>query len=177
MQTLAEWDKSERKDGAVPATDFIYDREADTYPCPGGELLKPLGRSISKGRPEFGNDGSKRYFARRDDCAACPLTPKCTPNRASRKSSRSRHEGARQMARDIAKTDAYVASSHARKKVKMVPAFTRSDGVHAFTAHLKRILGLGRLRLRGPNGARDEFHIAATVQNLRKLAKLIPNQA
>jgi hypothetical protein len=40
--------------------------------------------------------------------------------------------------------------------------------------HLKRILKLDRLRLRGPNGARDEFHLAATAQNLRKLAKLIP---
>jgi hypothetical protein len=38
----------------------------------------------------------------------------------------------------------------------------------------KRILKLDRLRLRGPNGARDEFHLAATAQNLRKLAKLIP---
>jgi hypothetical protein len=41
-------------------------------------------------------------------------------------------------------------------------------------AHLKRILRLDRLRLRGPSGARDEFLLAATVQNLRKLAKLIP---
>jgi hypothetical protein len=41
-------------------------------------------------------------------------------------------------------------------------------------AHLKRILRLDRLRLRGPHGARDEFHLAATAQNLRKLAKLIP---
>ena len=65
------------------------------------------------------------------------------------------------MARDITKTDAYVASSIARKKVEML------------FAHLKRILGLDRLRLRGPNGARDEFHLAATVQNLRKLAKLV----
>jgi HPt (histidine-containing phosphotransfer) domain-containing protein len=40
--------------------------------------------------------------------------------------------------------------------------------------HLKRILRLDRLRLRGPCGARDEFHLAATAQNLRKLAKLIP---
>jgi hypothetical protein len=39
-------------------------------------------------------------------------------------------------------------------------------------AHLKRILKLDRLRLRGPNGARDEFHLAA-AQNLRKLATLI----
>jgi hypothetical protein len=70
--------------------------------------------------------------------------------------------GARQIARDIARTDAYVTSSYARKKVEML------------FAHLKRILRLDRLRLRGPNGARDEFHLAATVQNLRKLAKLVP---
>jgi len=41
-------------------------------------------------------------------------------------------------------------------------------------AHLKRILGLGKLRLRGPSGAKDEFLLAAAAQNLRKLAKLIP---
>jgi hypothetical protein len=67
------------------------------------------------------------------------------------------------MARDIATTDAYVASSGARKKVEML------------FAHLKRILKLDRLRLRGPNGARDEFHLAATAQNLRKLAKHVPH--
>ncbi len=46
--------------------------------------------------------------------------------------------------------------------------------VEMLFAHLKRILGLGRLRLRGPCGANDEFLLAATAQNLRKLAKLIP---
>jgi hypothetical protein len=40
--------------------------------------------------------------------------------------------------------------------------------------HLKRILKLDRLRLRGANGARDEFILAATAQNLRKMAKLVP---
>jgi len=159
------FDRSGRKDGAFPATDFIYDHAADEYRCPGGKPLRPYWRNISKGRPEFGKDGSKRYFARKDDCASCPLKPKCTPNQATRKISRSRHEGARQMARDIAKTDAYVASSYARKKVEML------------FAHLKRIIGLNRLRLRGPNGARDEFHLAAMVQNLRKLARLVPNPA
>ena len=72
------------------------------------------------------------------------------------------NDGARDMARDIAKTDAYVVSRRQRKKVEML------------FAHLKRILKLDRLRLRGPTGARDEFLLAATAQNLRKLAKLIP---
>ena len=59
-------------------------------------------------------------------------------------------------------TDAYAVSRRERKKVEML------------FAHLKRILRLGRLRLRGPSGAKDEFLLAATAQNLRKLAKLIP---
>jgi hypothetical protein len=66
------------------------------------------------------------------------------------------------MARDIAKTDAYVTSRRQRKKIEML------------FAHLKRILRLDRLRLRGPCGAHDEFLLSATAQNLRKLAKLIP---
>jgi hypothetical protein len=103
-----------------------------------------------------------RYRARSLDCQACALKPQCCPNTPARKIPRSIHEGARDMARDIAKTEAYRTSRCQRKKVEML------------FAHLKRILKLDRLRLRGPNGARDEFHLAATAQNLRKLARLIP---
>jgi hypothetical protein len=92
----------------------------------------------------------------------CPLKPRCCPNTPARKVPRSIHEGARDLARDIAKTEAYQISRYQRKRVEML------------FAHLKRILKLDRLRLRGPNGARDEFHLAATAQNLRKLAKLSP---
>jgi len=66
------------------------------------------------------------------------------------------------VARAIRKTPQYKISAKLRKKVEML------------FAHLKRILGLGRLRLRGPCGANDEFLLAATAQNLRKLAKIFP---
>ena len=69
------------------------------------------------------------------------------------------------MARDIAKTDAYVISRRERKKVGML------------FAHRKRILRLDRLPPRGPNGARDELLTAAAAQNLRRLAKLVPTPA
>ena len=59
-------------------------------------------------------------------------------------------------------SDAYMTSRRQRKKVEML------------FAHLKRILKLDRLRLRGPNGAKDEFILAATAQSLRKMAKIIP---
>ena len=102
-----------------------------------------------------------RYRASKLDCEACSLKPRCCPNAPARKIPRSIHEGARDVAREIAKTEAYATSRRQRKKVEML------------FAHLKRILRLDRLRLRGPSGAGDEFHLAATAQNLRKLAKLI----
>jgi len=80
----------------------------------------------------------------------------------ARKVTRSIHEAARDVARDIATTDAYLVSRRQRKKVEML------------FAHLKRILKLDRLRLRGPSGAKDEFHLAAAAQNLRRMAKMIP---
>jgi hypothetical protein len=79
-----------------------------------------------------------------------------------RKVERSIYEGVRDMARQIAKSWEGRISRRLRKKVEML------------FAHLKRILKLGRLRLRGPIGTRDEFLLAATAQNLRELAKLIP---
>lgn len=82
-------DKSERHDGAFPATEFAYDHVADEYACPGGKKLKPYWRDIAKARPEFGKDGFKKCFARKQDCAVCPLKPRCTPNQPTRKIARS----------------------------------------------------------------------------------------
>ena len=155
-------DKSERKDGAFPATAFTFDAESNEYVCPGGKKLKKYWRNMSKPRSGVCKDGFVRYYASKTDCSACALKSRCCPNQPARKIARHIHEDARDLAREIAKTDAYVTSSYARKKVEML------------FAHLKKILRLDRLRLRGPNGARDEFHMAATVQNLRKLAKLRP---
>ena len=155
-------DKSERMDGTFSRSDFIYDPEANVYVCPGGKELKKYHRNFSKPRDGLTKSGTLLYFARKHDCDVCALKPKCCPNMPARKIPRSIHEAARDKARAIAKTEAYAVSRRERKKVEML------------FAHLKRILGLGKLRLRGPSGAKDEFLLAATAQNLRKLAKLIP---
>ena len=158
-------DKSERKDGTFSRDDFAYDHESDSYTCPNGKELVQFHRTYKKPRSGVDKGGLMRYRASKKDCDTCSLKQRCCPKEPARKILRSIHEGARQMARDITKTDAYVTASYARKKVEML------------FAHLKRIMRLDRLRLRGPNGAKDEFTIAATVQNLRKLAKLVPNPA
>lgn len=152
------FDKSGRKDGTFPREDFTYDHEGDVYRCPGGKMLTSKGTLV--------NDGATLlYRASKYDCDVCALKPRCCPNAPARKVPRSIYEGARDMARDIAKSAEGQTSRRQRKKIEML------------FAHLKRILRLDRLRLRGPNGARDEFHLAATAQNLRKLAKLIPMPA
>jgi len=156
------FDKSQRSDGTFSRDDFAYDHEQDSYICPAGKQLRRRRRVYRVPRPLSDDDGMMRYRASKLDCQGCSLKPQCCPNTPARKIPRSIHEGARDMARDIADTEAYVTSRQQRKKVEML------------FAHLKRILKLDRLRLRGPNGARDEFHLAATAQNLRKLAKLIP---
>jgi transposase len=156
------FDKSRRTDGTFSREDFRFDHRKDACICPAGKELKQYRRAFRVPRDGVDEDGLMRYRARKADCTTCPLKPRCCPNQPQRKIPRSIHEGARQMARDITATDEYAVSAKLRKKVEML------------FAHLKRILGLGRLRLRGPCGARDEFHLAATAQNLRKLAKLIP---
>jgi IS5 family transposase len=156
------FDKSKRTDGTFSREDFIYDHANNTYRCPAGKVLQHYRRPFTTPRTSVSKDNLIRYRAAMRDCQPCPLKLHCCPNAPARKVLRSIHEGARDLAREIAKTDAYQTSRRQRKKVKML------------FAHLKRILKLDRLRLRGPSGARDEFHLAATAQNLRKLAKLIP---
>jgi transposase len=158
-------DKSRRSDGTFSRDDFAYDHKRDCYICPAGKQLRQRQKIYRAPRPFVDEDGMMRYHASKLDCAVCSLKPRCCPNTPARKIPRSIHEGARDMAREIAKTEAYRTSRCQRKKVEML------------FAHLKRILKLDRLRLRGPNGARDEFHLAATAQNLRKLAMLIPMPA
>jgi transposase len=146
-------DKSGRKDGSFSRADFRFDAEHNVYICPNGKALKTTGKAHG-GRTLL-------YRASKRDCDRCALKQKCCSNTLARKIPRDIDEDARDVARALAGTDAYEQSRRERKKVEM-----------AF-AHLKRILGLGRLRLRGPSGARDEFLLAATAQNLRKLAKLV----
>ena len=149
------FDKSARKDGTFSRDDFTYDRERDIYFCPGGKTLTTTGTLVN-------DDTTMLYRATKHDCTGCALKPKCCPNTPTRKVPRSIHEGARDMARVIANSWEGRTSRRLRKKIEML------------FAHLKRILKLDRLRLRGPCGARDEFLLAATAQNLRKMAKLIP---
>jgi len=158
------FDKSARKDGTFERDDFTYDEGNDRYICPAGKDLKRY--RVAGRRAKASNvpkDGTYRYRALKADCDACALKPKCCPKLPMRKVPRSIYEASRDVARRLRGTPDYEFMRHERKKVEM-----------SF-AHLKAILKLDRLRLRGPCGANDEFLLAATAQNLRKMAKLYMN--
>ena len=146
------WDQSKvAPEGKFTRADFAYDRDRDLYICPGGKELKTSGTAY---------DGTTiKYLAKRRDCAACPLKPQCTTGR-ERRIARDVNQEARDYTQSLMETEAYRISSTERKKIERL------------FGEVKHILGLTRLRLRGLTGARDEFLLAATVQNLKRLAKL-----
>src|SRR5499425_2587278 len=147
-------DKSKREDGTFSREDFRFDKERNVYICPAGKVLTTTGKLASDGETLY-------YRPRARDCRGCPLKPQCCPKALVRRIPRSLYEPARDVARAAAKTEAFEQSRRDRKRVEML------------FAHLKRILRLGRLRLRGPRGAQFEFTFAAIAQNLRRLGKLV----
>ena len=146
------WDKSARHDGTFSRADFVFDRQRNIYICPGGAELTSTG-NIDQGHIVY-------YRANKNDCSACSLKLKCT-TAPMRKVTRDVNEDVRDRVRALANTEAFQQSSRERKKVEMR------------FAHMKRILRLDRLRLRGLGGAKDEVLLTATAQNLRRLAKLL----
>ena len=162
MFACTRGDKASRTDGTWSREDFEWDPKGDKYICPEGQSLKQFRRNYSDPSRGPTSTGRTKYRGLKLICQACPSKANCCPNASSRTITREEHEDARQVACDIAKTKQYAVSMRLRKKLEML------------FAHLKRLLGLGRLRLRGPCGANDEFLLAATAQNLRKLAKILP---
>ena len=146
------WDKSARSDGMFSRADFIFNLERNIYVCPGGAELASTG-NVDQGRVVY-------YRANKNECSACALKPKCT-TAVVRKVTRDLDEEVREHVRALANTEAFEKSRRERKKVEMR------------FAHMKRILKLDRLRLRGLSGAKDEVLLTAMAQNLRRLAKFL----
>jgi transposase len=146
------WERYEQTDGTFSRVDFTYDAERDIYICPNGRPLRTSG-TVHDGRV-------RNYLSHPGDCRVCNLKDRCT-RAPFRKIARDINEEARDHARSLKGTPEFEQSSDERKKVEMR------------FAHLKVHHRFERMRLRGLTGARDEFHLAAVVQNLKTLANYI----
>jgi AraC-like DNA-binding protein len=128
------WDKSARHDGTFSRADFVFDQQRNIYVCPGGAELTSTG-NIDQGHIVY-------YRASKNDRSICLLKPKCT-TAVARKITRDLDEDVRDRVRALANTEAFQQSRRERNKIEMR------------FAHIKRILRLDRLRLRGLYRARD----------------------
>ena len=150
IRDIPVWEKSDRQDGIFSRSDFRWDTKRGVYICPSGKLLRTSG-TVHDGHTLL-------YRASKRDYDGCSLRAKCCTTANARKIPRDLQEDARDVARRKMKTRAFAKSRDERKRVEMR------------FAHLKTHHGFDRMRLRGLSGARDEFHHAAIVQNLKTLA-------
>jgi hypothetical protein len=152
------FDKSNRTDGTFSRSDFVFD--AEPLHLPAGQAAGAVPADLRAAALGHYQGWDAAIPLKQVRLPALRPQGEMLPNTPQRKVPRDLDEDARDVARALANTLAYERSRHRRKKAEIL------------FAHLKRILRLGRLRLRGPSSARDEFLLAATAQNLRKLAKL-----
>src|ERR1700751_1080521 len=131
---------------------FTYVPEENCYICPEGKLLKYVGVNPL--------NRTHLYYSTVKRCRECSQKSRCTRGKYR---SLAIHicEPARQRAHALAQTPAFAISQRARRKVE------------ALFAELKNYIGLRRLRLRRMRFVREQFYLAATAQNLKRLVRFL----
>jgi hypothetical protein len=146
-------DNALRKNNPLYGPDrFTYLPESNSYLCPAGQQLSFVGLSV--------RNRTHAYIGSRKRCGACPQKAQCTTGQYKYLAIPI-HEPARQRARDLANTPAFAHSQRERRKVE------------ALFAELKNQIGLRRLRLRGMKFVREQFFLAATAQNIKRLVRFL----
>src|SRR5499427_2518219 len=131
---------------------FRYEPEHNRYICPAGQPLNYGGRNM--------RNRTYAYIGTRKRCGVCSLKAECTSG-AFRFLAIHVDEAARQHARQLAHTPEFAKAQRQRKKVE------------ALFAELKNQIGLRRLRLRRLKFVREQFFLAATAQNLKRLVRFL----
>ena len=135
---------------------FTYVPEENCYICPEGKPLKYVG--IHR------RDNAHLYYSTPKRCRECPQKSHCTRGKY-RAIKIHTCEEARQRARARAETPEFAISQRARRKVE------------ALFAELKNYIGLRRLRLRRMRFVREQFYLAATAQNLKRLVRFLSRKS
>src|SRR5216110_216366 len=131
---------------------FTYLPVSNSYLCPAGEQLNYVGLNV--------RNRAHAYIGSAKRCGACPQKAECTSGRYKYLAIHV-HESARQRARELANTPEFCQAQRERKKVE------------ALFAELKNHIGLRRLRLRRIKFVREQFFLAATAQNIKRLVRFL----
>jgi Transposase DDE domain len=131
---------------------FSYLPDSNSYRCPAGEQLNYVGLNV--------RNRAHAYIGSAKRCGACLQKAQCTSGRYKYLAIHV-HEPARQRARELANTPEFANAQRQRKKVE------------ALFAELKNLIGLRRLRLRCLRFVREQFFLAATAQNIKRLVRFL----
>jgi hypothetical protein len=131
---------------------FTYLPESNSYLCPAGEQLNYVGLNVRNRAHAYIGSGKR--------CGACSQKAQCTSGRYKYLAIHM-DEPARQLARELVNTPEFAKAQRERKKVE------------ALFAELKNQIGLRRLRLRRLRFVREQFFLAAAVQNIKRLVRFL----
>jgi transposase len=145
-------DRRHQTSGHFTRDQFRYEPAENVYYCPEGKPLRYRGQH----RTERGSS----YCSTAAQCQGCPQKMRCTPT-AYRTLFIHLDEPARQVARALAGTPAYERSRRARYKIE------------ALFAELKQRMRMQRVRLRRLWNVSEQFLLAATAQNLKRLVRFL----
>jgi len=145
-------DRQKQTKNVFTNDDFIPVPTQNAYRCPEGKLLSYVGQDR--------RSQQHIYRSTETQCRSCPEKEKCTSGRV-KKIGVSWYEDARRRTRSLAETPEFLRSRRARSKVE------------ALFSELKQRIGLSRLRLRRIRHASEQFLLAATAQNLKRLVRFL----
>jgi transposase len=149
-------DRRHQTDGRFTRDQFRYDPALNVYHCPEGKQLRYRGlQRKSQGYA---------YQTTAADCQGCPQKKRCTPA-PSRRLFVHWHEPARQAVRALVGTPAYEHSRRTRYRIE------------ALFAELKQRMRLPRVRLRRLWNVSEQFLLAATAQNVKRLVRFLAQQS
>ena len=152
---IAVIDRRHQTNGHFTRDQFRYEPAENAYYCPEGKVLSFRGRRR--------DSQGYLYRSTESQCQGCPQKKRCTSG-PYRRLFVHEQESIRQTVRALAGTPAYERSRRARYKIE------------ALFAELKQRMRLGRLRLRRLWNVSEQFLLAATAQNLKRLVRFLMQQ-
>ncbi|MDQ2840094.1 MAG: IS1182 family transposase [Acidobacteriota bacterium] len=146
-------DRKQQTKGFYTQHEFTRVPEKNAYRCPAGHLLHYIG--LSRGSQGF------TFGAKPSQCRSCSHKPACTPSSTHHTLRVNWYEDVRERVRKLSQTPEFAIARRARNKIE------------ALFSELRNQLRFRKMQLRGLHNAKEQFILAATAQNLKRLIKFL----
>ena len=142
------------RDGYFYKREYRYDEKLDVYICPNGQLLNY--RTTNR-------EGYRQYHSDPAQCAHCPVRHKCTQS----------SNGTKVVTRHVWEASRERMDQHRLSRVGKRIYKRRKETVERSFADGKQLHGHRYARMRGLNKVQQQCLLAATAQNIKKIALLL----